>query len=248
MRVLFIKKSYTVAVMVFFIFLAVVGLCFLFFFPSLVSTVSVYNGQPIYQGSSEKKEIALTCNVFWGEEFLPEMLAILRRNKVPVTFFLGGTWAEKFPEITKQLAKEGHEIGSHGYSHPHPDRLSKEDNLEDILKCEKILHEITGVKPVLYAPPYGERGPAVLQAAEEAGYRTILWSIDTVDWKHPRPEAIVTKVVKNAHNGAIVLMHPTAPTVYALPQIIKELKEKGFNFVTVGELLDDRHSGSPGPS
>lgn len=165
------------------------------------------------------------------------MLAIFRDHEVPVTFFVSGTWAERFPEITTRLFKEKHEIANHGYAHPHPDRLSKEDNLKDILKCEHVLKEITGTKPVLYAPPYGERGPAVLQAAQEAGYRTILWSIDTADWKHPRPETIINKVTKDAHNGAIVLMHPTAPTVAALPSMIEKLKAKGFSLVTISDLL-----------
>lgn len=243
MRVLYVKKSFILAVVAGIFLLAVLGTGLTSLLPFPAATVSIYDGEPIYQGSSEKKEIALTCNVFWGEEFLSQMLAILKRNNVPMTFFVGGVWAEKFPEITRKLLEAGHEIGSHGYSHPHPDRLSKADNLEDILKCEQVLMEITGKKPVLYAPPYGERGPAVLQAAEEAGYRTILWSIDTVDWRRPRPEAIVNKVVNNAHNGAIVLMHPTAPTVHALPQIIELLQEKGFTFVTVGQLLRDQKPG-----
>jgi len=211
--------------------------------PQFTTSLSDREGQPIYQGSSEKKEIALTCNVFWGEEFLPRMLAILEEKDVQITFFMGGIWVEKFPGLTKQIFEAGHEIGSHGYSHPHPDRLSKDDNLEDILKCEQVIKEITGEKPALYAPPYGERGPAVLQAAEEAGYTTILWSIDTVDWKHPKPEAIVNKINNNAHNGAIVLMHPTAPTVHAMPQIIDELRKQDFTLVTVSEMLQDGRQG-----
>lgn len=193
--------------------------------------------QPIYQGSSDRKEIALTCNVFWGEQFLPSMLEILERHEVPVTFFIGGTWAEKNPNLTRELVRKGHEIGNHGYSHPHPDRLSKQENLEDIEKCGEVLMRITGQRPHLYAPPYGERGPAVLEAAREAGYKTILWSIDTVDWKQPPPEVIVNRIVNNVQNGAIVLMHPTAPIVCALPEIITKVQKKGYSFVTVSELL-----------
>lgn len=239
LRVILIKKSLAFLVLGILFLFAALGTGFLLFFPPASSTVLI-DQQPIYQGSSKRKEIALTCNVFWGEEFLPQMLAVLERYEVPVTFFVGGVWAEKFPDMTRELLEKGHEIGNHGYSHPHPDRLSKEDNLKDIIKCEKVLKEITGKRPTLYTPPYGERGPAVLQAAEEAGYRTILWSIDTVDWKHPPPEAIINKVVKNAHNGAIVLMHPTAPTVYALPQVIESLQEQGYNLVTVSQLLRDK--------
>lgn len=195
------------------------------------------NGGPIYHGDAGIKSMALTVNVFWGEEYLPQMLDIMARHKVKATFFIGGVWAEKFPDLVKSIEAAGHEIGSHGYSHPHPDRIGKHGNLEDINKAGKIIYQITGHIPQLYAPPYGERGPAVLEAAREAGCTTILWSIDTVDWQRPGADVIAHRVLDRAENGAIVLMHPTAPTVEALPQIITGLQEKGLSLVTVSELL-----------
>lgn len=199
---------------------------------------AVAYSNPIYQGSSHIKEVALTVNVFWGEEYIPQMLEILKENNVKATFYLGGTWVKKFPELADRIAKEGHEIGSHGYSHPHPDQLSKADNLRDIQKAEEIIYQATGIRPRLFAPPFGERGPAVLQAADEASYDTVLWSVDTIDWQQPPPEVVVDRVVNNVHNGAIVLMHPTAPTVKALPEIIKRLKKSGYQLVTVPKLLE----------
>ncbi len=194
---------------------------------------------PIYQGAEDKREIALTVNVYWGEEYLPQMLETLQEHNVKATFFIGGMWAEKFPDLLKQIAAAGHEIGSHGYSHPHPDQLSKAGNLREMQRAEKIIEEITGKKVKLFAPPYGERGNEVLAAAEEAGYRFILWSVDTIDWQRPSPETIVQRVTQKIHNGAIVLMHPTAPTVKALPEIIKELKANGYQMVTVSQLIKD---------
>lgn len=193
--------------------------------------------QPVYQGSGREKEIALTVNVFWGEECLSQMLDILERGGVKATFFIGGQWAEQFPVLTRTIHQKGHEIGSHGYAHPHPDQLSVSGNLQDIRRAEEVLVKITGERPKLFAPPYGEHGPSVLQAAREAGYRTILWSVDTVDWQRPEPQVISNRVLEKAHNGAIVLMHPTAPTVEALPVIIKELKSRGYRLVTVSQLL-----------
>lgn len=198
----------------------------------------VSHSQPVYQGSGRNKEVAFTVNVFWGEEYIPQMLEILSRENVKATFFLGGSWVKKFPDLAARIAREGHEIGSHGYSHPHPDRLSKSENLRDIRKAEEIIVQATGIKPGLYAPPYGERGPAVLQAADEASYRTILWSLDTIDWQLPPPGMIVQRVTGKVHNGAIVLMHPTAPTVRALPDIIRILKKEGYRLVTVPVLLE----------
>ncbi|MEG6615710.1 polysaccharide deacetylase family protein [Peptococcaceae bacterium 1198_IL3148] len=192
---------------------------------------------PIYQGSDTKKEIALTVNVYWGEEYLPQMLKIMQANDIKATFFIGGQWAEKYPELLKEISYQGHEIGSHGYSHPHPDHLTKDGNLREIKKSESIITQITG-KPInLFAPPYGERGKAVLAACEEANYQCILWSVDTIDWQRPAPEVITQRVTQKAHNGAIVLMHPTAPTVKALPEMIKELKQNGYKFVKVSEMI-----------
>lgn len=194
---------------------------------------------PIYQGCEERKEIALTVNVYWGEEYLPQMLKIFKDNNIKATFFIGGIWAEKFPDLLREIHSKGHVIGSHGYSHPHPDQLSVSGNLKEIQKSEKIITGIIGEKINLFAPPYGERGKAVISAVEEAEYQFILWSVDTVDWQRPAPETIIQRVVSKAHNGAIVLMHPTAPTVRALPQVIKELEQRGYTFVTINQLIDN---------
>ncbi len=193
--------------------------------------------EPVYHGGTDEKVIALTCNVFWGEEYIGPMLEILTDKDVLMTFFIGGTWAENFPELVKKMQSLGHEIGSHGYSHPHPDRISREANRRDITRAQDILENITGKKPALFAPPYGERGAVVLQTAEELGYQTILWSIDTIDWQRPGPQVIKDRVSGKAHNGGIVLMHPTAPTVKALPGIIDDLRGQGYKLITVGEML-----------
>ncbi len=193
--------------------------------------------EPVYRGDPEGKLIALTCNVFWGEEYIGRMLDILQEKDVKVTFFIGGGWAEKFPQLVREVYQRGHEIGNHSYSHPHPDEISREANAREIARAEEVIKGITGEKPVFFAPPYGERGLAVLAAAEEMGYRTILWSIDTVDWRRPEPGTITARVLHKAHNGAIVLMHPTAPTVHALPDIIDGLRAQGYRLVTLGEML-----------
>lgn len=203
--------------------------------------------EPIYQGDPDDKSVALTCNVFWGEEYVVPMLEILTEEQVRTTFFIGGTWAKKFPGLVREMTERGHEIGSHGYSHPHPDGLSREANRLEINKAGEILQDITGVKPSLFAPPYGERGAAVLQAAEESGYRTILWSIDTIDWQRPGAEVIINRVLTKAHNGGIVLMHPTEPTVQALPAIIEGLRERGFEMITVGEMLEREEDKNMAP-
>lgn len=192
---------------------------------------------PVYQGDSTTKSIALTFNVDWGEEYIPAILETCQEHNIKVTFFVTGRWAQKFPQLTRQMAREGHEIGSHGYGHPHPNYLSVEQNLADIKKAEKVLIEILGRKPSFYAPPYGEHGPTCLQAAEQGGYRTILWSVDSIDWKFRDRDIIFYRVINKAHNGAIILLHPTEATAAALPSIIKELQRQNYSLVTLSDML-----------
>ncbi|MEW6623230.1 MAG: polysaccharide deacetylase family protein [Bacillota bacterium] len=194
--------------------------------------------KPIYQGDINKKNMALTFNIDWGEEFIDDIIDILQKEQVTATFYPTGKWAAKFPDKIKLIHENGHELGNHGYSHPHVNQLSLEENKQEIIKTELILKEICGVKTQLYAPPYGEDKPHVMQAAEELGYKVVFWTIDTVDWKKEVTVAqIHNKVLGKAQNGAIVLMHPTANTVTALPEMIKGLKDKGFSLSSVSDIL-----------
>lgn len=192
---------------------------------------------PVYHGSMNEPKVSFACNVFWGEEFLPEMLDTLDRHKIKATFFIGGSWAKRNPEMLKQIAARGHELGNHTYSHPHPNTLSKEQNKEQILRAETLVNEYTGVKTLLYAPPYGEFNDSVLEAAAELGYVTIMWSIDTVDWKRPPEDVLISRVMKKLHKGAIILMHPTDPTSKALPELINRIQDSGYSIVPVSNML-----------
>lgn len=193
--------------------------------------------EPIYHGSAETKKIALTCNVVWGEEYVPRMLEILKKNNVKITFFVGGKWAKDFPELTSEMAKTGHELGNHSYSHPHPTFISQTENVREIESTEQAVYKAAQITTRLYAPPYGEFNSTVLEAAGQLGYKTTLWSIDTIDWQRPPAQDIVRRVCDKAHNGAIVLMHPTKPTIDALPTIIETLQKKGYQLTTVSDVI-----------
>jgi len=205
--------------------------------PIFNTTVNSNKPQPIFHGNITEPKIAFACNVFWGEEFLPDMLQTFSAHNIKITFFIGGSWAKKFPDILSDIAKQGHELGNHTYSHPHPNTLSKEKNKEQIIRTEELVKEITGIKTVLYAPPYGEYNDTVILAAHELGYTTIMWSIDTIDWKRPPADIIKNRVLKKIHNGAIILMHPTESTAKALPEIIDEIKRSGYHITTVSDIL-----------
>lgn len=208
--------------------------------------------KPIEQIPTDQKVMALTINVDWGEEYIPAILDALDKGKAKATFFVTGRWAKKHSELLKTIANRGHQIENHGYSHPHPDQISIDANRAEIKKTEDIIEGIIGQKTKFYAPPYGERGASGLKAANEIGYRTILWTLDTVDWRSDStPEVIVRRIVNPAirfgikpeKNGAIVLMHPKANTVKALPLILNQLEQEGYVFQTLTELITFNQSG-----
>jgi len=211
---------------------------------------------PLEQVKTEERVIALTVNIDWGEEYIPKMLEIFESYDAKVTFFVTGRWAEKNPELLKMMATKGHSIQNHGYYHSHPDKQSIAQNKQELLKTEKVIEDIIGTKTRFYAPPYGERGKNGLIAADELGYTTVLWTLDTIDWREDStPELIVQRVlnpkirygVKPDKKGAIVLMHPKENTVIALPKILSGLQQEGFQMVTIEKLITFDLSGNTTP-
>lgn len=201
------------------------------------TTAQVQATEPYRSGAAESSCVSLGINVDWGEEYIPDMLQIFADEGIPVTFFLTGRWADNNPELAADIAKAGHEIGNHGYSHTSPNASSEEEIMDEIQRTEEAIKTATGVTTDLYAPPSGECEDHVLAAADKLGYDTILWSVDTIDWQKPDAATIIDRVENKIHGGAIILAHPTASTVEALSTIIDDLKEEGYSFVTVSSNL-----------
>lgn len=193
--------------------------------------------RPYYHGVRGKDQISITINVDWGSEFIPGMLKVLDVKGIKATFFVTGNWVKKNSEMLKIIAQKGHEIGNHGYSHLHPTQLTNNSLVELIKRNEELIYEITGKKTKLFAPPYGEVDERISRVASSIGYSTIMWSADTIDWQRPAPEIIVQRAINKIDDGGILLMHPTNPTVNALGEIIEVLQQRGYNFVTVSELI-----------
>lgn len=241
MKLFFIPKYMIQAVLVLLICLLLAGGVWLFWGQDAQGMrLEPTMQEPVYCGTTKENHVALAINVDWGEDIIPDMLDILQRQNVQATFFVTGRFAEAFPDVVMQIAEAGHEVGNHGYKHPHPDRLSVEQNKEDITQAETILESLTGVKPILYAPPYGECGETVLTAAEQCGYTTILWTADTIDWEDPAPshDVLVSRVTGDKLKaGAILLMHPKPHTAEALEDILLAIGEKGYTCVKVSDVL-----------
>jgi len=193
---------------------------------------------PITRGYTGSPNASLMFNVDWGEEYLPQILDTLKERGVPATFFLTGTWAERNATLVARMAREGHEVGNHGAAHSHVESMSRENLQRLIQSGEERIFQASGVRPAkLFAPPYGEWSGEMVTYVAESGYQTILWTVDTVDWRLPAPEAIWKRALAGAAPGALILLHPTEPTVSALPFIVDGLREKGLTLTTVSENI-----------
>lgn len=196
--------------------------------------------KPIFEVKTAKPVLALTFDISWGTKTPVQVLDILQEHQIRATFFLSGPWVEKNPQLSRRIAAAGHEIGSHGYHHINLSQLSFEEIKGEIRKAHASIEKVTGYTPRLIRTPNGDYDNKVIQAAQECGYQVIQWGTDSLDWKNPGVEAITQRVLSRCHPGDIILMHASdtcQQTPEALPVIIRGLKEKGYQLVTVSELL-----------
>ena len=238
--IVIINKKIAIFVIIAIILALIAG--FIFLRGTKAKVVSNYNIvplKPIDRGNENGKHIAFACNVDWGNEVLPDMLETLNKENINITFFVTGRWAERFPDLMMQIVDNGHEIGSHGYQHLDYQKLTLEQNEEQIKKADEILSKYTKNKIALFAPPSGSYNNNTLVASDKLGYKTILWTIDTIDWRAgSTKDVIIDRVLKkDDFNGAIVLMHPMPETAKALPVLIEMMRERGLEVGTVGDVL-----------
>jgi len=195
------------------------------------------NYSPIYNGNRDEPEVALMFNVYEGTDVVNKILDILKKYNAKATFFVGGCWADDNGETLIRILSDGHEIGSHGYFHKDMKKLTEEQNEIEIVNTEKLVLALTGYKMTLFAPPSGSFSNKTLKVAEKLGYKTIMWSKDTVDWRDKSVETVYNRATKNIQNGDFVLMHPKAHTAEALAEILTYYGEKGIRAVTVSECI-----------
>jgi len=196
--------------------------------------------EPVYKGNPDKPMAALMINVAWGEEYLPDMLNTLLNENVHATFFFDGSWLSKHVELAKEIGSYGHELSNHAYTHPNMSRLSRSQAVNEIARTQSLLQEKLGVRNTLFAPPSGDYDAETVQIAGEQGLTTVLWTLDTVDWQNPAPSVILRRITTRLEPGSLILMHPTASTRDALPELIRSIKQKGLALGTVSELLSTR--------
>ncbi|QKY69069.1 polysaccharide deacetylase family protein [Lentibacillus sp. CBA3610] len=192
---------------------------------------------PIFRGNPNKEMVTFLINVSWGTEHIPAILNILKEHNVKATFFVEGKWAMENTDYVKMIHEQGHVIGNHAYNHPVMSRLSRQDILEQISQTNEILEAITGETPKWFAPPSGDYNDQVVKAAAEQNMETILWSVDTIDWKNPSTSVMMNRVNSKIHPGATLLMHPTPSIAEGLDSIIRSIKDRGYKIGTVNTML-----------
>lgn len=224
-------------------FLLVAALAFLMVFKEKTVTTSTKAGErelPIYCVDTAEKKIALTFDAAWGNEDTGKILEILERQDVKVTFFVTGGWVDKYPDDVKAIAAAGHEIGNHSQNHKHMSKLDATQIKSELGSVKEKADALTGQNMILFRPPYGDYNNSLITEATKNGYYTIQWSVDSLDWKDYGVENIINTVCnhKNLGPGAIILCHNGAKyTAEALEPMIVKLKEQGYTFVKVSELI-----------
>ncbi|MDQ0856684.1 polysaccharide deacetylase family sporulation protein PdaB [Bacillus sp. V2I10] len=202
----------------------------------------------VFRGEEKENKVSLTFDISWGDEKAKPILDTLKNNGITnATFFLSAAWAERHPEIVKQIVKDGHQVGSMGYAYKNYTALEAEDIRRDILMAQDVFNEL-GLKDIkLLRPPTGNFNEEILTIAERYGYTVVHYSVDSDDWKNPGVDAIVKNVNDSVQGGDIILLHASdsaKQTQKAIPQIVDGLKQKGLKNVSIAELIANGNAKS----
>lgn len=195
---------------------------------------------PIYCVDTQEKKIALSFDAAWGNEDTATILEILAKHDIHVTFFMTGGWVENFPDDVKAIAAAGHDLGNHSENHKEMSKLTSSEIEKELMSVHNKVKELTGKDMCLFRPPYGDYNNNLVTTADSLNYYTIQWSVDSLDWKDYGVDSIIKTVCehKNMGNGAIILCHNGAKyTAQALDTMITRLKEEGYTFVPISELI-----------
>ena len=193
---------------------------------------------PIYCVDTAEKNIAISFDAAWGGDKTQAILDILKEHNVSATFFLVGMWVDKYPEMVKKIDEQGIEIGTHSNLHPDLSKMSTTQIELELSTSAKKIEEITNKKVTLFRAPFGAYNNAVINTAEKLGLNTIQWDVDSLDWKGISAGNISNNILKKVKNGSIILCHNNSDhIVEALPGIILSLKARGYNFVSIGNLI-----------
>lgn len=230
--------------------LFILGISIFYVYDSKNKNVSADRGRKFYEETgkiiwdikTKEKVVALTFDDGPHEKHTTQILDLLEKYNAKGTFFIVGEQAEKNPEIVLRMYEEGHELANHTFTHPNSTNVSK--IRKEIKQTNDTIYSITGYTPNLFRPVEGQYTDAMIEEVVKDGFQVVMWSWhqDTEDWKNPGVNKIVKTVLKGTKEGDVILFHDgggnRAQTVKALEQILPELQNKGYNFVTIKDLIN----------
>lgn len=235
MNILFLRRK-----------LATLGLCAAAVFamfaavhaPAILTASATPRQLPIYCVQRDQKMVSLSFDAAWGNEDTQQLIDILGKYGVSATFFVVGEWVDKYPESVLALHEAGHEVMNHSDDHAHFTKLSQTEMQQNINACNDKIEAVTGVRPTLFRPPYGEYDDHVVLATRALGMEPIQWDVDSLDWKDLSAADITQRVTGKVQSGSIVLFHNAAKhTPEALPGILDYLLQEGYTIVPISQLI-----------
>ncbi len=204
----------------------------------VVATMSEPREIPIYYVDTTEKVCAISFDAAWGNEQTEDLLNTLDEYNVKTTFFLVKQWVDKYPDSVKEIAERGHDVGNHSATHPHMAQLSEEEQLTEISDCNQAVEALTGNRPTLFRAPYGEYDNKLVRNLRGQGMYCVQWNIDSLDWKDPSAQEIVSRIREKLCPGSIILLHNGAKnTPEALPELINAIRGEGYRIVPISQLI-----------
>lgn len=193
---------------------------------------------PVYSVEREDPVISVSFDASWGGDKTMGILDLLDQYNAKATFYLVGIWVDKFPELVKEIHDRGHEIGNHSDTHPHMTQISESQMRKELKDMSDKVEAITGERPKLFRPPYGDYNNQVVTVAREEGYEVVQWSVDSLDWKNRGVDDLVKRATSNVSKGDIILFHNDSQYILeALPTVLKSYADQGFTMIPCGEIL-----------
>ena len=216
-------------------------LCALYLGPLQRDATAVVASQkvlPIYSVERDDKVISVTFDASWGGDKTLAILDLLDQYNAKATFFLVGIWVDKYPELVQEIARRGHEIGNHSDSHAYFTKISDTQIRQELKDCSDKIEALTGTRPTLFRPPYGDYNSKVITVVRDAGYEAVQWSIDSLDWKNRGVSDLVKRATTNVNPGDIILFHNDSQyIVEALPAVLQYYQAQGFDMIPAKDIL-----------
>ena len=201
-------------------------------------TVAPTRLTPIYGVDTQEKKIAISFDAAWGADKTQGIIDILKKFNADATFFLVGFWIEKYPDMVKKIYEEGFQIGNHSQNHLKMSNISQAEMEKEIVSVNEAVEKLTGFKPILFRPPYGDYDNVLCSTVSGLNMYAIQWSVDSLDWKGISGKQIADRVINGVKPGSIILCHNNSEHILeALPIILMSLQNKGYTFVSIDELI-----------